>query len=126
MTSWPRTSEPPPSSIRSRRWERCGLSVAPLGFPSLVEGPLADAIDRAGVADTDVNELLAQVPTRWNISAADVRRAAARVELSRFFDALARDARDEAAQHLRNGLKHDRRWLAHRSVIAFILRRSFQ
>lgn len=105
-------------------WERRGLSVAPLGFPSLVEGPLADTIEREG--EHGVRELLAELPTRWNIPATDIRRAAARVALRRFFDALARDARDEAAGHLRHGLGHDRRWVAHRAVAAFLLRRAFQ
>jgi hypothetical protein len=107
-------------------WERRGLSIAPLGFPSLVEGPLADAIERERAVDAGVSELLAALPTRWSIPAADVRRAAARVELRRFFDALARDDRDEAAGHLRTGLGHDRRWVAHRAVVAFLLRRPFQ
>jgi GT2 family glycosyltransferase len=107
-------------------WERYGLSLSPLGFPGLVEGPLADVIERDSVADRDLDELLARLPARWGIGAADVRRGLARVELSRFFTAAARKATGEAAEHLGRGLAHDRRWLANRAVLAFLVRRLFR
>ena len=107
-------------------WERRGLSVSPQGFPSLVEGLLADVIARDRAAETDMSDLLARLPTRWNIGGVEVRRGLARVEMSRFFDALARGARAEAARHLRRGLKHDRRWLVNRAVIGFLVRRPLQ
>ena len=71
------------------RWERRGLSLSPQGFPNLVEGLLADVIARDGTAATDVSDLLAELPSRWNIARVEVRRGLARVEMSRFFDALA-------------------------------------
>jgi glycosyltransferase involved in cell wall biosynthesis len=107
-------------------WERRGLSLSPQGFPSFVEGLLADVIARDGATETDVSDLLAKFPSRWNIAGVDVRRGLARVEMSRFFDALARGARGEAARHLRRGLKHDRRWLVNRAVIAFLVRRPLE
>lgn len=107
-------------------WERRGLSMSPQGFPSFVEGLLADVIARDGATETDVSDLLIQLPSRWNIAGVEVRRGLARVEMSRFFDALARGARAEAARHLRSGLKHDRRWLVNRAVIAFLVRRPLE
>jgi glycosyltransferase involved in cell wall biosynthesis len=107
-------------------WVRRGLSLSPQGFPNFVEGLLADVIARDGATETDVSDLLAKLPSRWNIAGVDVRRGLARVEMSRFFDALARGARREAARHLRRGLKHDRRWLVNRAVIAFLVRRPLE
>jgi hypothetical protein len=108
------------------RWERRGLSLSPQGFPSLVEGLLADVVPRDGASVTDMGTLLAELPSRWNIAAVDVRRGLARVEMSRFFEALARGARGEAARHLRDGLKHDGRWLLNRAVITFLVRRPLE
>jgi glycosyltransferase involved in cell wall biosynthesis len=104
-------------------WERRGLSLSPQGFPSLLERLVADAVERERDADSDIQELLARLPARWDLDSAVIRRGLARVEMSRFFDALARGARREAASHLRRGLRHDVRWLGNRAVISFLVKR---
>ncbi len=104
-------------------WERRGLSFSPGGFPSLLELPVADVLARSGDGELREHDLPARLSERWGAERADVRRAVARVHMSRFFDALAQGERREAAAHLRAGLRHDRRWLANRAVIVFLLKR---
>ena len=57
---------------------------------------------------------------------ADVRRGLARVELSRFFAALADDNGGEAGSRLHRGLALDHRWLAHHAVTSYLLRHPFR
>jgi GT2 family glycosyltransferase len=104
-----------------RGWKRRGLSLAPDGFASLLENLVADAVEREETGSAE--DMLAQLPARWNVNALDIRRAMARVAMSRFFADLAANRKSEASGHLRAGLRWDVRWLANRAVIAFVLTR---
>lgn len=101
-------------------WERRGPALSPLGFPALLEALLADERLRHGSTGP------AELAARWSLSVADVRRGLARVELSRFFAALADDNGGEAGSRLHRGLALDHRWLAHHAVTSYLLRHPFR
>jgi hypothetical protein len=105
------------------RWQRRGWSISPHGFPSLLEPLVADAVDREAARGSAVDETLSGLPARWAVGRDDVLRAAARVDMRRFFASRALGAREEAAVHVRAGLRRDARWLGNRAVMAFLLER---
>ena len=75
-----------------------------------------------GPADSAAASILAALPPALAAKPGDVRRALARVEMSRFFRAAGRRPDAEALRHLKAGVARDPRWLANRGVWAFGVR----
>jgi hypothetical protein len=63
--------------------------------------------------------IFSQLPEDLKVKPGDIRRAQARVEMARFFQALSQGTKTKARQHLRAGLRLDPRWLANRGVLTF-------
>jgi Glycosyl transferase family 2 len=106
-------------------WSCRRLLLAPEGRALLLEGLVADALGPASV-EPGAGAVPARLAARWGADVADVRRAMARVAMRSFFEAVATQRPKEAAAHLRAGLRHDPRWLAHLAVMGFAARRLTQ
>jgi hypothetical protein len=104
----------------ARSWNGRRRSFAPSdeSFEGLLE-PLAG--DLAARAPGETESL--RTAESWGLTARELRRAMARVEMRQFFAAAERGDRVAAARHLRHGLRRDPRWVTNRGVVGFLLRR---
>ena len=69
--------------------------------------------------------LTVRLPAALRVSAADLRHAASRVAMARFFR-LHRQRGGEAGRYLWAGLRLDPRWLVNRGVLMFLLKRALR
>jgi glycosyltransferase involved in cell wall biosynthesis len=85
---------------------------------ALLTAPPGAAVDSESLRSAIVSNL----PPELRLTPGDLRRARARVEMAQFFRLAASDAPRAAHPHLRAGLRLDRRWLANRGVLAYLVR----
>lgn len=98
----------PPFAHRRKSELIEALLTAPVGTPADSESL------RSGV--------VRHLPPELHVTARDLRRARARVEMAQFFRLAASDTPRAAHPHLRAGLRLDTRWLANRGVLAYLVR----